>query len=124
VKANKFDFLGEMDLELVGCQNPPAAALGHAVRVDRLAAVALPKGQPKMLDSVLFVPQNARQGPRDVQDQRARRRGRHPGVDMALTRMPSYQYHFVVLARIPEQYRLSRPRWSCSGFKPLSAKGN
>ena len=114
-KANNFDFLGDMDIEMQDGQSHPLPLLATPFELTTSRQIALPKGQAKMFDSVFFVPQNAQKIDGRLQSLRPRRRsdgGRNAACFVA--RMPSYQYHFVVLARIPEQYGyLDRDRFFC-----------
>ena len=119
VKANNFDFLGDLDLEVRDEKAQlPLFATPFELTVSR--QVALPKGQPKSLDSVFFLPQNAQRS--SLQCKLSGRSGRTAfETPLPLSRMPSYQYHFVVLARIPEQYGfLDRDRFFC--VKPFSSR--
>ena len=63
--------------------------------------VALPKGQAKTLESLLLVPPLSR-GMGVSYQLRGRQVFEAPHHDLTL--MPSYEYHFVVLARWPERY--------------------
>ncbi|MBN2578552.1 MAG: hypothetical protein JXB10_06125 [Pirellulales bacterium] len=106
VKANHFDFVGEMELSLTDNKtNQPvrlSAATPFTLTTDRQAV--LPKGQEKNLSSVFYVPRDI--GPTKL-DSRINSSGGSPVLEssLLLTRMPSYQYHFVVLARFYERYK-------------------
>jgi len=103
-KANNFDFLG--DLEIVATEDgKPVLHQATPFALTTSREVQLAKGRkPKELQSVFFPPVDcerslvsfrldSRRGGRRVAEQTRR-----------LGRMPSYQYHFVVLARSPENY--------------------
>ena len=103
-KANNFDFLGDLEITATEEGKPvPLQATPFALTTSR--EVQLAKGrQPKELESVFFPPVDcerslvsfrldSRRGGRRVAEQTRR-----------LGRMPSYQYHLVVLARSPENY--------------------
>ena len=114
-KANNFDFLGDMEIEIQDGQSHPLGLLATPFELSTSRQITLPKGQAKVLDSVLFVPQNAQ---KSVASCRVSGRGggrtAFEPPQTLLARMPSYQYHFIVLARIPEQYRyLDRDRFFC-----------
>jgi hypothetical protein len=71
----------------------------------------LPKGQDKALETTMFLPTSEQGAHVDIQIRARKGRGfletREP-----LRPMPSYQYHFVVLARLPDQYRFLDDRES------------
>jgi len=104
-QANHFDFLGELAIWPDGrnLKPIPLSAVGFHLAASR--EVALPKGQPKFFESAMFVPPSAE----DVSahfELSARRGGRrvYEG-NTALARMPSYQYHFIVLTRQSDRYK-------------------
>jgi hypothetical protein len=102
-KMNNFDFLGDWEMELVDHKNNgerpvPVPATAYTLTTTR--AVALPKGQAKTLESLLMVPPGYREVGMTYQ-----LRGRRmfaSGLPLAL--MPAYQYHFVVMSRVPARY--------------------
>jgi hypothetical protein len=102
-KMNNFDFLG--DWEIVPTdrsdnqESPsPLPATGYTLSTSR--QVALPKGQAKTLESLVLLPPIHREMGLSCQ-----LRGRQLFEEkMPMLPMPSYQYHFVVLAREPERY--------------------
>ncbi|MCC6124729.1 MAG: hypothetical protein IT426_07195 [Pirellulales bacterium] len=118
-KANNFDFLGDMDIRVDDGQSHLLPLLAMPYELATTRQVALPKGQSKSFDSVLFVPQNAQKANADCK-LNARGGGRTAiPASLILSRMPSYQYHFVVLARIPEQYLYIDPvRGSFFSIRP------
>lgn len=104
-KANNFDLLGDLETTVVGPNGKPVGLPGMPYTSTGSREVGLPKGQVKRLESVWYAPPVgsdasvstrviARKGGRGVYDQ-----------GHALKRMPSYQYHFVVLARWPQSYK-------------------
>jgi hypothetical protein len=103
-KANNFDFLGDMEIEVLNGENRPQPLFATPFELTTSRQITLSKGQSKTLDSVFFVPQNA-QKTTVASNVTARGGGRTaiPG-QMLASRMPSYQYHFLVLARTPELY--------------------
>jgi hypothetical protein len=104
MKANNFDFHGDMDLEMLDGQSHPQPLLATPFELSTSRQISFPKGQAKRFDSVFFVPQNAEKTTAQCKIS-ARGGGRTVAeIPMLLARMPSYQYHLVVLSRIPEQY--------------------
>jgi hypothetical protein len=102
-KANNFDFLGDMEIEVLNGENRPQPLFATPFELTISRQIALSKGQSKSLDSVFFVPINA-QKTTVSGNVSARGGGRSPLPPMLAMRMPSYQYHFLVLARTPESY--------------------
>jgi hypothetical protein len=105
MRALYLDFIGESRLTVTNGQ-------GVIYPVDRTSfvpessrPVLLLKGQPKNIDTTFFVPQvdRALQVRVDLEE---RGFGRGVRTDLPVTRMPSYQYHFVVLANEPSRYGL------------------
>lgn len=104
MRANYRDFVGDSRTLIVNSNGVPYP-VPHTPFVLRASRpVLLTKGRPKVTESTLFVPPT---------DQAVRvstgLEERGLGLSMAplvtpLTRMPSYQYHFVVLAREPTRY--------------------
>jgi hypothetical protein len=118
-KANNFDFLGDMDIRVEDGQSHPLQLFATPYELTTARQVSLSKGQAKNFDSVLFVPQNALKAHADCK-LNARGGGRTAiPASLLLFRMPSYQYHLVVLARIPEQYLYIDPvRGSFFSIRP------
>lgn len=104
-KANNFDFLGE--LELVPADSTgealPLGATPFALATTR--QVALSKGAWKLFETSFYVPVTSRAV--QVAWRLRARRGGSLAVQSAhgLWQIPSYQYHWVVLARWPERYQ-------------------
>ena len=105
-KANNFDLWGDLEMTVVDRRGKPMGLLGMPYTSTGSRDVGLPKGQLKRLESVFYVPPvgrdafvssrvSARKGGRGVYDQ----------MHLNLKQMPSYQYHFVVLARWPQSYK-------------------
>ncbi len=104
-KANNFDFLGE--LELVPA-DPTGEALPLRAAPFELAStrqIALSKGAWKLFETSFYVPVTSRAV--QVAWRLRARRGRSLAVQSThgLWQIPSYQYHWVVLARWPERYK-------------------
>ena len=104
-KANHFD-IKEGSLETAAIwgsgRNTGLPGVPYSICGSRLAR--LPKGQPKSLRSVLFVPVGEPNAM--VVNRLASRKGTRGKYEKrdGIKRMPSYQYNFVVLARYPENY--------------------
>jgi len=103
-KANHNDFDGELELGVVDPRGNPVGLDGMAYTLSALRPAPLPKGQPKSLEALLFVPGSFRQG-KALTRLRERRTGRL-GLESTdpIAQMQPYQYHFVVLARLPGSY--------------------
>lgn len=105
VQANAGDLLG--DLQLAPKANPrgvPSLLGPMAYWLRSLSTSAVPKGQLRIVESPLFVPAV---GSEPWVELRVvdRPHRREVFADMIpMERMPPYQYHFVVLARNPDQY--------------------
>jgi hypothetical protein len=105
-KANNFNLLGDLETTVVDGRGRRMELVGAHYTSAGSREVALPKGQAKLLQSVLYVPAtgakafvstqiNARQGARGVYEK----------THLNLVPMPSHQYHFVVLGRWPQSYK-------------------
>jgi len=104
IKANNFDFLGDLEIAATEEGKPvPLEATPFALTTSREVQLAK-KRNPKELESVFFSPANSESN--RVSLRLNTRRGGRRVVEQTrrLARMPSYQYHFVVLARSPENY--------------------
>jgi hypothetical protein len=104
-RANNFDFVGEMEVEIGGEKGQPLPLLASPFELTVSRDIALPKGQAKALESLFFVPPANR--PASVSCRLNGNRGGRRAFEVGqplFGRMPSYQYHFVVLARLPELY--------------------
>ena len=104
VKANRGDFLGELQTEIVDRDghNMPLVGVPYEMTDQRPAALA--KEQPKSLESFTWIP--PRQDVRAVDFKLAAGRG-GPVVfpaRMGLEPMPSYRYYFVVLSQAAGRY--------------------
>ncbi len=107
MKANNYDFVGELAAELSIIDDGRTIPLGLAnvpfYVVDNRPAV-LPKGQQKFLEIELFVP-TASKRPRLTTELR-----QHAGSSVMsqmtiLEWMPAYQYYFFVLSRESNRYK-------------------
>jgi hypothetical protein len=106
MRANYRDFVGQSLATLVNKDSDtyPVDQTPFLLRSTR--SVALSKGTPKNIETTFFVPQVA-SSIRLATDLEERGFGamiRQPPT--GLTRMPSYQYYFVVLAKEPSRYTL------------------
>ncbi len=129
-KTNNFDLVGQLEVSLADRSGQEIALSGLPYTLVESRDVALPKGQPKVLHSTLFVP--VQHKPPDPTSQLASsdgfrpkavnatyrisgRGGRRYETSWPLSRMPSYQYHFAVLSQSPERYVFLR---SLHSIKP------
>jgi len=103
-KTNHFDFWGELELVLTDRGGKPLPLLGMPYQLSTSRPMALPKRQPKAFESVLYVPPQERQAWAACRLYSQRGHRLMWEVQQPLRGMPSYQYHFVVLAREPERY--------------------
>jgi len=101
-KTNNFDFLGELRLTAVDRTGSPLPLLATAFEMTTIRQAALPKGQPKVFETLLYVPTAG--VPARVQYTLRGRPGGIEAMSQPLLRMPSYQYYFVVLARWQDRY--------------------
>ena len=60
VRSNDNDFVGEMEIAANDARQQPIPLLATPFELTMARQVALPKGQAKILDSVLYVPPNTR----------------------------------------------------------------
>jgi hypothetical protein len=104
MRANYRNFVGDSKLSIVNRQEK-AYAVGNTPFVLRASRpVLLAKGRPKATESTLFIPQTD-QSVNLATTLQERSLGFAIGQPSTrLTRMPSYQYHFVVLANEPTRY--------------------
>jgi hypothetical protein len=117
-KANKEDFVGELEEHVLDGQSAPMHLEALPFDLATTREISMPKGQPKTFESLLYFPVA---GQRALAD--CRGKSRQGGRQMfqisssAPNRMPSYQYHFVVISDVPERYNYLekldsvRPPW-------------
>jgi hypothetical protein len=104
VRSNDSDFVGEMEIAANDAKQQPLPLLATPFELTMARQVALPKGQTKILDSLMYVPPNARNAFISCRVYASRGGQTVLQEEQPLRNMPSYQYHFIVLARVPEQY--------------------
>ncbi len=104
MKANYFDFVGQSLTQFADKQGRSLPVEYTPFQLRSTRPVALVKGRPKEVETTFYVPPivTASQMQSELQD-------RHSGSSKANTTvlfrpMPSYQYHFVVLAKEPSRY--------------------
>ena len=117
-KANKENFVGDLEIRLVnGLEREPIRLDDAPFALADSREVALSKGQKKLLHSSLFVPGG--QNKASALIRLSARKGGYRQYEMSypLRRMPSYQYHFAVLARSPDRYGFLK---SLDSIKPPS----
>jgi hypothetical protein len=123
-KANHDDVVGELDIAVVDADGKPLGLVATPHTLSTQRSVALPKKQPKRLESQLFVP-NTPDKPRLTTQITAKRGGRmFEGPAQAPVRMPAHAYHFVVLARWPERYSYLEKLDSCRIPQSLTLEEN
>jgi hypothetical protein len=104
MRANYRDFIGESRTVIVDKQKLPYTVTDTPFQLFTLRPVALSKGQPKNIENTFFVPQtNALVYFYSEYSERGLGLAIPPQYTQ-LTRMPSFQYHFVVLAKEPARY--------------------
>jgi hypothetical protein len=99
IRANYRDFVGESRTAVVDKQGIPYPVNQTPFDLRTLRPVALSKGQPKNIENTFFVPQT---NERVDYASEIVERGLGftiPIPRLQLTRMPSFQYHFVILAK-------------------------
>lgn len=118
-KTNNFDFVGDLEIAAVDRKADPVPLSGAGFHLSTSRQVTLPKRQPKLFESILLVP--AADRPPMVSCRLRWAKGGRRAWDNQpydrLARMPSYQYHFPVLARYPERYKYLE---GLASVKPLS----
>ncbi len=104
-KANKEDFIGQMEQQVLDLGGDPMPLEAVPYELVFVREISMPRGQEKSFASVLFFPATQPTA-RAVCRIKTRRGGRSllDAAPVLLQRMPSYQYHFVVLSDLPERY--------------------
>ncbi len=104
MRANYRDFVGESLVTLVDKENDPYPLARTPFAMQSTRSVALSKGTPKNIETTVLVPKVTGQVrlATDLEEHALGGMIRQPPAN--LTRMPSYQYYFVVLAKEPSQY--------------------
>lgn len=103
MRAMYQDFVGVLDTTVVNGRGEPYTVDATPYVLESTRPVALSKGQPKEIETTFLVPQVARAI--QVRNEIAERGfGRSMRAQLPVTRMPSYQYYFVVLAEEPNRY--------------------
>ncbi len=103
-KANNFDFPGDLELRVVDARSEPVELKAMRYSVTGSRPIALPKGQEKTFESLLFVPPAVADARVHVRISDGRSGRMAAEASPLLGRMPPYQYYFVVLARLPQPY--------------------
>ncbi len=104
-KTNHFDFLGELELATTERGGKPLPLLATPYYLATTREIALPKGQPKLFESLFYAPTSRQQATVSLRvNNRGGGRRMFESPFEVLRRMPSYQYHLVVLARWPTRY--------------------
>ena len=104
VKANRGDFQGELQTEITDFNSRKLPLVGVPYEMTSHRPAILAKGQPKSLETCTWIP--PRQEARSVNFKLAAGGGGPAVIDtsMVLSRMPSYQYFFVVLSQPASRY--------------------
>ena len=104
MRANYRDFVGDSRLSMVNSQNRPFAVAGTPFHVRSSRPVLLSKGRPKATETTFFVPQASETINLSLELEERGLGSGPPQARTPLMPMPSYQYHFVVLAKTPSRY--------------------
>ncbi len=104
MRANYRDFVGDSRLSIVNSQNRPFAVAGTPFHVRSSRPVLLSKGRPKATETTFFVPQASQTINLSLELEERGLGSGPPQARTPLMPMPSYQYHFVVLAKTPSRY--------------------
>ncbi len=99
------DFVGSQKTSTVDNRGETFPVAGTPVVLESTRPVALAKGQPKEIETTFLAPQ-VRRAMQVRNDLVERGFGRSLRSQAPVTRMPSYQYYFVVLAKEPSRYTL------------------
>ncbi len=116
------DWVGESTQELLDKQDNPVPVPRTKFAIRSTRPVALPKKQPKQIDTVLF-PAPSDEPTRIVSRLTDRGGGQRREVGpLPLSPMLAHQYHMVVLAKTPARYTFLKSLYSVnapfSGFEP------
>jgi hypothetical protein len=104
VKANERDFVGVMEISANDVKGQPLPLPAVPYNLTTARQAALPKGQAKVFDSLVYVPPNTPKGFISCRLSASLDGGAVLELEPPMQNMPSYQYHFIVFARVPEQY--------------------
>ncbi|MFZ5828989.1 MAG: hypothetical protein ACOY3P_02835 [Planctomycetota bacterium] len=104
MKANEADFVGSLVTAPVTSRLSPLPLNGDEYSLSSVRDVALPKRESKILDTALFLPPIAGNAMTAFWLEHRGGRREVPIAQPTLA-MPSYQYHFVVLANLPTGYK-------------------
>jgi hypothetical protein len=102
--ANYRDFIGDSRLTIVNNQNQPYAVPSTPFYIRSSRPVLLAKGRPKSTQTTFFFPQVDKTVNLGLELEERGLGATIPQARTPLTPMPSYQYHFVVLAKSPTRY--------------------
>jgi hypothetical protein len=104
ITSNFADFVGQSRVSILTSQNDPAPVDSTQFSLRSSRPVVLSKGRPKDIETTFLMPQakTATEMSTDLVE-RGFGAARYP-LPALLTRMPAYQYHFVVLAKEPNKY--------------------
>ncbi|MEX0939457.1 MAG: hypothetical protein WDZ59_16460 [Pirellulales bacterium] len=104
IKSNDGDFVGTLKAAVTDRQGRPSALAHTPYLLTTTRPAVLPKGEPKLIESLFFVPpqQSAVRFSNALQSRSGAEVWR--GAADLFSPMPPYQYHFVVLSRQPNQY--------------------
>ncbi len=103
MRANYRDFVGDLRLAVVNAKNDPYPIAQTPYVLAARRPVLLTRGRPKATDSTFFVPETAK-AIRLATQLEERGLGMRLNSASSLSVMPSYQYHFVVLAKESSRY--------------------
>ena len=99
------EFVGQQRLSVVNRHGNPYPVDGTPLALESTRPVALAKGRPKEIETTFLVPQTG-EAIEVRSDLVERGFGRTLPSREPVTRMPPYQYYFVVLAKEPNRYAL------------------
>ncbi len=104
-RANLADFAGDLEVEIGSSPGNILGLPGTPFELASYRDVRLAKGHPKLFEAAFYVPPGVSRATRVVYRLRSRRGGPSwLGPDCPMQPMHSYQYHFLVLARLPGRY--------------------
>ena len=106
MRANYRDFVGDSRNSIVNRQKRPYPVPYTPFVVTASRPVLLTKGRPKFTESTLFIPQTNQSIELATTLEERGLGFAIPQPTTRLIKMPSYQYHLVVLAREPTRYSL------------------
>ncbi len=104
ITANLNDFVGDSRLAVVNAQSRPFPVASTPFYLRSSRPILLSKGRPKSTQTTFFAPPSDQETRLALELEDRTLGSGPPQTYTRLVSMPSYQYHFVVLAKSPSRY--------------------